>query len=108
LSGLVHRDRAWIYRQITEPSAPIHPDYVPYVVQTKDGRVLAGIVRAEGADAIKVTDTEAKSTAIKKADVEELKPSATSIMPVGLLGQIGEEGVRDLLAFLTSLPPPKR
>lgn len=108
LSELFRRDRAWIYRQINDPSASIHPDYVPYVVQTKDGRALAGIVRAEGADAIRVVDTAAKATVIPKADIEELKPSATSIMPVGLLGAIGEEGVKDLLAFLTTAPPAKR
>jgi putative heme-binding domain-containing protein len=108
LTDLVRRDRAWVYRQLNEPSAVIHPDYVPYTVLTKDGRVLAGIVRAEGGDAIKVTNTEAKSTVIAKADIEELKPSATSIMPVGLLGALGEEGVRDLVAFLTTPPPPKR
>ena len=93
---------------MNEPSASIHPDYVPYVVQTKDGRVLAGIVRAEGGDAIRVVDTTAKATVVKKAEIEELKPSATSIMPVGLLGAIGEEGVRDLIAFLTTPPPSKR
>ena len=101
LSGLVHRDRAWVYRNLAEPSASIHPDYVPYTVLTKDGRVVAGIVRAEGADAIKVIDTEAKATIIAKSDIEELKPGTTSIMPVGLAGAVGESGMRDLLAFLT-------
>ncbi len=81
LTDLIQRDRAWIYRQINEPSSPIHPDYVPYTVLTKDGRVLVGIVRAEGADAIKVVDAEAKATVVAKAEIEELKPSATSIMP---------------------------
>ena len=108
LSEVFRRDRSWVYRQINEPSAPIHPDYVPYTVLTKDGRVLAGIVRAEGGDAIRVVDTEGKSSVVKKAEIEELKPSATSIMPVGLLGTIGEEGVRDLIAFLTASPPAKR
>jgi putative heme-binding domain-containing protein len=102
LSSLIHRDRAWVYRNLTEPSAMIHPDYVPYTVLLKDGRVLSGIVRAEGADSIKVVDTEAKATVVAKSEIEELRPSATSIMPVGLTGAIGEAGVRDLIAFLTS------
>lgn len=91
-----------VYRDVAEPSATIHPEFVPYTVALKDGRVLVGIVRAEGAEAIKVTDTEAKSTTVKRDEIEELRPSATSIMPVGLAGAIGEEKVRDLLAFLTS------
>ena len=101
LSGLNHRDRAWIYRNLAEPSATIHPDYVPYTVLTKDGRVLVGIVSAEGADAIRVIDTDARATVVARADIEELKPSAASIMPVGLVGAVGESGMKDLLAYLT-------
>lgn len=107
LSEVFRRDRAWVYRQIGEPSAEIHPDYVPYTVLTKDGRVLAGIVRAEEGDAIRVVNTEGKTFSVKKSEIDELKPSATSIMPVGLPGAIGEEGVRDLIAFLTTPPPAK-
>ena len=101
LSDLVHRDRIDVYRQIAEPSATIHPDYLSYTLILKDGRVLVGIVRAEGADSVKVVDTEAKATLVKKAEIEDLKPSATSIMPVGLLGAVGDAGVKDLLAYLT-------
>ncbi len=101
LSSLAGRDRAWVYRNINEPSASIHPDYVSYTVTLKDGRVAMGVVRAEGADALKVGDIDAKQTVIPRAEVEEIRPSASSIMPVGLLGAIGEERTRDLLAYLT-------
>lgn len=106
LTSLAGRERGVLYREIAEPSALIRPDYVPYTVALKDGRVVVGIVRAEGADAIRVIDTEAKATLVRFAEVEELRPSATSIMPVGLAGAIGEAGMRDLLAFLTSAPAP--
>jgi putative heme-binding domain-containing protein len=102
LTNLAGGDRLAVYRDIAEPSARIHPDYVPYTVAMKDGRILVGTVRAKGADMLTVTDTEAKVTVIPRADVEELRPSATSIMPVGLVGAIGEERLRDLLAFLTA------
>jgi putative heme-binding domain-containing protein len=106
LSDLVGRDRREVYRDIVEPSARIHPDYVPYVVATREGRVLAGTVRAEGADAIRVTDTEAKSTVIPRASIDQFRASGTSIMPVGLAGAIGEDRLRDLIAYLTT--PPAR
>jgi putative heme-binding domain-containing protein len=83
----------------------IRPDYVPYTVALKDGRVVVGIVRAEGAGAVRVTDTDAKTTLVRRAEIEELRPSATSIMPVGLAGAIGEANLRDLVAFLTAAPP---
>jgi putative heme-binding domain-containing protein len=102
LSDLAGRERLDVYRDIAEPSARIHPDYVPYTLALKDGRVLVGTVRAQGADAVKVTDTEAKSVVVPRAEIEEFRPSATSIMPVGLAGVIGEAKLRDLVAFLTA------
>jgi putative heme-binding domain-containing protein len=71
-------------------------------VAMKDGRIAMGVVRAEGADAVKVSDIDAKQTIIPRADIEEIRPSSSSIMPVGLLGAIGEDSTRDLLAFLTA------
>ncbi len=104
LSNLVHRDAASVYRDIAEPSAVIHPDYLPYSVALNDGRVLTGIVRAEGADEIRLTDSAAKASIIKRSDVAELRPSAASVMPAGLAGVLGAEKVRDLLAFLLTAP----
>ena len=67
----------------------------------KDGRVAMGVIRAEGEAALKVGDIDAKHTVIPRAEIEEIRPSASSIMPVGLLGAIGDERTRDLLAYLT-------
>jgi putative heme-binding domain-containing protein len=105
LSGLVGSDRKVVYRDITEPSARINPDYVPYTVALKDGRILAGTLRSEGADAVRVSDADAKTTVVLRADVEEFRPSATSVMPVGLGAAIGEDRLRDLIAFLTTMTP---
>jgi putative heme-binding domain-containing protein len=104
LSDVGRKGRADIYRNIAAPSAVIEPDYTTYTVSTKDGRVLVGLVRAVGAAAIRVTDTNSKSTEIARAQVQEIRPSATSIMPVGLTGILGDAAIRDLIAFLTSEP----
>ena len=105
LSNLAAASRAWILRSINEPSASIHPDYVSYTVALKDGRISMGIIRADGADSLRVGDIDAKFTTFPRAEVEEIRPSGSSIMPVGLLGALGEERTRDLLAFLTSEEP---
>jgi putative heme-binding domain-containing protein len=105
LSNLARPDIASVYRDIHDPSVTINPNYVAYAVALKDGRVAQGIVRAEGADAIRVLDTEAKETVIRRSEIEELRPTSSSIMPAGLIGVLGDEKLRDLLAFLTA--PPK-
>ena len=90
LTNLIHRDLASIVRDIAEPSATIHPDYVPYTVALKDGRVAAGVVKADGADAVKVFDNTAKGTVVRRSEIAEFRPTATSIMPVGLAAALGE------------------
>ena len=99
LTDIGRKGKEHIYRSIAAPSAEIAPDYLPYTVATRDGRVLAGVVRAEGADAIRVTDTNAKTTTLRREEIDQIRPSGTSIMPVGLAGGLGEAGVRDLIAL---------
>jgi putative heme-binding domain-containing protein len=101
LTDVGRKGRADIYRNIAAPSALIEPDFTTYTVATKDGQVLLGVVRAEGAQAIRITDTNAKSTVIAREQIQQIRPSATSIMPVGLAATLGDAAIRDLIAYLT-------
>jgi putative heme-binding domain-containing protein len=101
LTEIGKKGRAEIYRAIAAPSASIDPAFMSYSVATKTGQVVVGLVRAEGADAISVTDTNAHGTLLPRQEIEQIRPSANSIMPVGLTGALGEAAVRDLIAFLT-------
>ena len=91
-----------LYRSIAAPSDEVAPQYVPFTVSLKDGRVVAGVARAEGADALRVTDSDAKETIVSRAEIDDIRPGSASIMPVGLLPVLGEDKVRDLIAFLKS------
>jgi len=105
LTGIGRKGLTSLYRSIAAPSAEIAPDYVPYTVAARDGRVFAGVVRAEGPSAIRVTDTNAKVTTLNRDEIDQIRPSGTSIMPVGLAGGLGEANLRDLVAYLTQDQP---
>ncbi len=102
LDVVAGRELAEVFRDINEPSALINPQFVPYTLSLKDGRVAVGVVRADGADGIKIFDINGQSIRVLKTEIEEFHPSSTSVMPVGLAGALGEAKVRDLLAFLVS------
>jgi len=104
LTEIGRKGRAEIYRNIAAPSAAIEPEYISYTVATKDGQVAVGVVRAEGADAIRVTDTNARSTLVPRSQLQQIRPSATSIMPIGLAATLGDGAVRDVIAYLTEPP----
>jgi putative heme-binding domain-containing protein len=107
LTNIGAKGRAEIYRSIATPSATIEPAYTSYTVATNDGQVVVGLVRAEGFDAVKVTDTNARATIIPRKQIEQIRPSATSVMPVGLTGALGTDAIRDLIAYLSSAQQPQ-
>jgi hypothetical protein len=41
-----------------------------------------------------------RSTNVRRADIEEMKPSEVSLMPAGLLNSLTEAEIQDLVAFL--------
>ena len=104
LTEIGRKGRAEIYRNIAAPSAAIEPEFISYTVATKDGQVVVGVVTAQGPDAIQVTDTSARSTLIQRSQIQQIRPSANSIMPIGLAATLGDGTVRDVIAYLTEPP----
>lgn len=105
LSNLVHRDYESVDRDIRHPSFAINPDFVTYQVLTKEGLLLTGVLRNEG-EILQIRDASGQTNAIHRDEVEEIRPSAVSIMPDGAATRLGDSQYRDLLAYLM-LPPPK-
>ncbi|MAG94941.1 MAG: hypothetical protein CMJ48_14535, partial [Planctomycetaceae bacterium] len=70
LSNLTHRDYVSVLRDVTQPSFAINPDYITFIAATKDGRVLTGPIRSEGADVL-IGDEDGKVTKLALVDIEE-------------------------------------
>ena len=104
LTGSTAKGMDHVYRSIAAPSAEIAPEYVPTPSPHAMDVCSAGLVQAEGARALRVTDTNAKATVLSRDEIDQIRPSETSIMPVGLAGGLGEANLRDLIAYLTSEP----
>ena len=90
---------------IVEPSRVVSDQYRASVVQTADGRVVTGRIVAESPERITVvTDPEnaSRSVVIERSEIDEILPSSTSLMPAGLLDQLNEAEVLDLIAYVLS------
>ena len=95
---------------IVEPSRVVSDQYKASVVQTAAGKVITGRVVAETADAITiVTDPEdaTKFVQVRRSEIDEITPSSASLMPAGLLDQLNEQEVLDLLAYALSRGNPR-
>jgi putative heme-binding domain-containing protein len=104
LTNLIHRDYASVLRDVTQPSFAINPDFASSVYELTDGRVFTGASRTIDAK-LHIADKDGKVTVISPSDIESVQASKTSIMPDGLVKDLGEEKLRDLLTYLLTPPP---
>ncbi len=96
-------DRAAMLDQILEPSRTIEPQYVSYLLEMKDGRVLSGLIVEKTAREVVLKDSQGKTVHIPGGDVERTVPQARSLMPELLLRDLTAQQVADLLEYLNTL-----
>ena len=80
--------------------------YQSVEVTTTDKQTLFGLVAREDADKIALQMTPAeRPIEVAKARVAARKPSPVSLMPEGLVDDLSQTQLADLLAFLLAPPP---
>ena len=89
-----------------EPSNRIATGYQPALIATEDGTVVTGLIRSEDETSIELVDSEAKTIRISKAEIEERKVGAISVMPAGIVDSLSVVQFSDLVSYLLSLKAP--
>jgi putative membrane-bound dehydrogenase-like protein len=100
------KDRDYLLVSIVDPGALIRKEYVSYVVQTRDGRVLTGLMVAQTPGNITLLDAKNQKTTLSRDRIESVQESPASLMPDNLLGQLKPQELRDLFRYLQSEQPP--
>ena len=99
---LTGSDRGNIYyvlQNIIDPNAVIPNVFRSSTLETKDDRVITGILTKQDAAAITIA-TATETLTIPKTDVQSLQESQLSLMPEGLIQSMSDADVRDLVAYL--------
>ena len=85
---------------ILDPNRAIDNNYFGYTVILNDGRVQTGIITAETSASITLRQPEGKTDTILRSDIDELRNTGMSLMPVGFEKNITPEQMADLISFL--------
>jgi len=85
---------------ILNPNQAIDSNYVNYLVTTKSGKSLTGIIAAETAASITLKRAENQTDVVLRQDIDEITSTGASLMPEGLEKTISIEEMADLLSFL--------
>jgi len=101
LTGSNRTDIDYLLQNIVDPNALIGEDYQLNIVELKDGRVLAGMVKAHDVNTITLR-TMTEQVTVPSSDVKTKAVSPMSMMPEGLLPAMPKEDVQSLFKYLAS------
>jgi putative heme-binding domain-containing protein len=101
ITGSNRADLDYILQNVVDPNAIIPNDYRTSTLETKDDRVITGIVTRQDDNAVTIVIPN-DTLVISRPDIKSLTQGDISMMPEGLLQSLNSEEVRDLLAYLKS------
>lgn len=99
LNGSDRKNLYYLLENIIDPNALVPRDYRMTILTLVDGRVLTGTIAQRSRHAVTLVGL-AQEDVIPVSEIEEEEQSELSAMPEGLLEQLAEEEVRDLIAYL--------
>ncbi|HVJ86997.1 MAG TPA: PVC-type heme-binding CxxCH protein, partial [Caulifigura sp.] len=85
---------------ILDPNRAIDNNYFSYVVVDRDGAIHTGVIATETATSITLRQPEDKRVTIARDNIEQLKSTGQSLMPVGLEKALSVEEMSDLISFI--------
>jgi putative membrane-bound dehydrogenase-like protein len=92
-----------LYESILYPSASISHNYETYVIETKSGSVVNGLLVSKTANEITVKDAESLVRTYKTAEVESITRSPVSLMPADLHKALSTQDLADLVEYMQTL-----
>ena len=95
------KDQNFLLISLVDPSSVIRKEFVSAVVQTKDGRVLTGLIVDRSNAAVTLVNAKNERQTIPEADIDEFQESPISLMPDNQYQQLMPQELRDLFRHLS-------
>ena len=102
LTGSNRSNIDYLLSNILEPSADIQEDYKMVVITTRDGRTYIGTVASDTDRHLVLKVVGQDKVTINKSDVQSREDMPNSMMPSGLIDNMNDQEVLDLVAYLRS------
>lgn len=103
LAAIRDRGLEAVLLNILDPNREVKPQFLSYVLETKTGRSLTGMITAETASSLTLRRVDGTTETVLRIDIEALRSTGMSFMPEGLEKQIDVPAMADLLAYLNSI-----
>lgn len=101
LTGMAAHPKQELLVHILDPNRDVEGNFRVYLLTTKSGKLLNGMLASETRSAVELIDIEAKKITILREDIDEIKVSNRSLMPEGFEKQATKADIANLLEFLS-------
>ena len=105
ITGSNRTNTTYLMSNILNPSGEVQEDYKLVVVTTQDGRTYSGNIIGENDRNITLRVVGQEPININKSQIRTRDVSEKSMMPEGLLTNLSNEEVLNLIAYLKKLEP---
>ena len=103
IAAIRGKGKEYLLTSILDPSKEVDSRYVNYTVETKQGRVLSGILVAESGTSVTLRRGENAEDTLLRNQIESIQSANKSLMPEGLEAQINQKDMSDLLEYLVKI-----
>jgi putative membrane-bound dehydrogenase-like protein len=100
LRSLHEKSPAQLLTSILDPNREIDPRYQAWTILLGDGRAMSGVIREEASSYLVMAEANGKLSTIPREDIQEMKATGQSLMPMGIHQQIAPEPMAELIAWL--------
>jgi putative membrane-bound dehydrogenase-like protein len=99
LTGSGRHDQGYLLENMVDPSAVVNRDWRLSILSLTDGRVLSGVVVEHTERAVVLLTLQERVT-IPTEEIDAISQTDRSPMPDGLLDQLDDSQIRDLVGYL--------
>ena len=85
---------------ILDPNLAVEPRYLSYLVTTKTGVTLVGLIASETGTGLTLVTSDGKKHDLLRREIDEMVGTGKSLMPEGLEKDVSLEDMQDLFAYL--------
>ena len=103
LATLEDRSPVTLLVAILDPNREVKPNYVNFVLTTRDQQDFSGVVVNESANSVTIRRAGGGEDTVLRGNIATLRSTGLSLMPDGLDAAINYQQMADLLRFLQTL-----
>ena len=109
LTSLTDKSSEALLVAVLDPNRAVETKFLTFVVETKAGMTLSGLLASETGNSITLHGPERKEQVILRSELENFVGTSKSMMPEGLEKDLKPQDLADLIAHVRShVPLPQR